>query len=255
MVSKHRLCILVVEDNASFAQLLALLLKEIGVGKYLIAHTFDTGLQLFQSEAPDLCILDVELGSAEPNGIQLAEQIRALNPAVPIIYLSSHYSEDYYQKTQHTKPSGFMGKEISRFKLEVAIDMALWVYSNPKEALPLNLEEGGNKLLNLTDNPFFFRIGDTYQFIPVKEIKYFYADKKLTYARVGNRNLPTNVSLKVLEETFQGYFARIHKTYLANIDLIESINPKEGSIVVGGETLRIGHGYRKQFLMQLKLLR
>ena len=255
MISRQRLRILVVEDNPSFNHLLELLLAQIGVEKYWFAHNFDTGLQLFQSEEPDLCLLDIELDGTDKTGIKLAEQIRLLKPQVPIVYLTSYYNEDYYHKTQHTRPNGFMSKEISQFKLEVAIDSALWVYEKPKEDFKPYVQEEQSKPLVISNNQFFFKIGDIYKSISVKEIKYFYADQKLTYARVGNRNFPTNVQLKVLEDEFQGYFARIHKTYLANIDFIESVHPKESVIVVGGETLPIGHAYRKQFFERLKLLR
>lgn len=255
MTSRQHLRILIVEDNPLFNHLLDLLLVQIGVEKYWFAHNFDKGLQLFQSEEPDLCLLDIELDGTDKTGIKLAEQIRLLKPQVPIIYLTSYYNEDYYNKTRHTRPNGFMRKEISQFKLEVAIDSALWVHEKAKEDPNPYVQQEQSKPLVISNNQFFFKIGDIYKSIPVKEIKYFYADQKLTYARVGNRNFPTNVQLKVLEDEFQGYFSRIHKTYLANIDFIESVHPKEGTIVVGGETLPVGHAYRKQFFERLKLLR
>ena len=255
MFSRQSLRILVVEDNPSFAHLLELILTQIGVEKCWFATNFDTGLQLFLSEDPDLCILDIELDSGEKSGITLAERIREKKSLVPIIYLTSHYNEEYYQKTQHTRPSGFMSKEISQFKLEVAIDSALLVYEKPQDDSKSQVPEERSKPLVISSNQFFFKIGDIYKSIPIKDIKYFYADSKLTYARVGSRNFPTNVQLKVLEDEFKNNFARIHKTYLANIEFIESINPKDSVIIVGGETLPVGYAYRKQFFDRLKLLR
>ena len=131
MISRQSLRILVVEDNPSFAHLLELILVQVGVEKFWFANNFDAGLQLFLSEDPDLCILDIELDASEKTGIHLAEHIRDKKPLVPILFLTSHYNEDYYQKTQHTRPSGFMSKEVSQFKLEVAIDSALLVYEKP----------------------------------------------------------------------------------------------------------------------------
>lgn len=256
MISRRHLRILIVEDNPAFAHLLELILNQIGVEKFWVANNFDTGFRLFQAEDPDLCILDIELEAGENTGIKLAERIREKKASVPIIYMTSHYNEDYYQKTQHTRPSGFMSKEVSQFKLEVAIDSAMLIYDTPQEETGQpSSETRTNKPLVIASNQFFFKVGDLYKSIPIKDIKYFYADQKLTYARVGNRNFPTNVQLKVLEDEFRNTFARIHKSYLINIEFAESINPRESTITLGGESLPIGYAFRKLFFDRLKLLK
>lgn len=255
MVLRQQIQILIVEDNPSFLHLLEILLAQIDVAKYRFATSYDTAIQQYHVEEPDLCILDIELDHPEKDGIKLAEYLREKNPLMPIIFLTSHYDEAHYQKALHTRPSGFISKELSRFKLMIAIDSALLAYEKIRENARSAQPELEDKPLIISNNHFFFKIGDLYKSIPVKEIKYFYADNKLTYARVANRNFPTNVQLKVLEDEFQGYFVRIHKTYLVNIDFIESIHPKEGSITIGGESLPIGYAYRKPFMDRLKLLR
>lgn len=77
----------------------------------------------------------------------------------------------------------------------------------------------------------------------------------MTYARIAKRNYPTNVQLKVLEESLGPLFIRCHKKYLVNQELISSINVKEDRIDVGGESLPIGYAYRKAFLDRLNLLK
>ncbi len=101
----------------------------------------------------------------------------------------------------------------------------------------------------------FLKIGDMYKAIDVESIDYFYADNKLTYARVGNRNFPTNVQLKVLACELGPKFLRSHKKYLINVDSIESILIKDGKIKIGKELLPIGYAYRKPFLEQIHLLK
>jgi DNA-binding LytR/AlgR family response regulator len=86
-------------------------------------------------------------------------------------------------------------------------------------------------------------------------VEYFFSDQKLTYAKVDQRNFPTTVQLKTLEKDFAPTFLRIHKSYLVNIKMIESLHPGESTLVINGQTLPIGYAYKKIFLEQLQLLK
>lgn len=128
-----------------------------------------------------------------------------------------------------------MSKEISHFKLQQAIDLAL-LHSGMPVWAPLVAE----RTPYVSHANFFFKIGDIYKSIFVKEIAYFFADQKLNYARVGQRNFPTSVQLKTLEHEFGAQFVRIHKSYLVNVSMIESINPGENSVFINEEPCRSG---------------
>lgn len=72
--SKHPLRILVVDDNADAAQMLALYLESLG-HHVLIAHSSKSALARAKLEKPDACILDI--GLPEMDGNELARQLRA----------------------------------------------------------------------------------------------------------------------------------------------------------------------------------
>ncbi len=250
MLLDKNLQILVVEDNEAFSQLIRILLQDTGLTKIHIVSSYEDGLEQFEVYTPDVCIFDIELGQNKKSGIQLAEKVRETNATIPIIFLTSHYLEEFYEKCKHTRPSCFMSKEISHFKLQQAIDLAL-LHSGMPAPAPLVAE----RTPYVSHANFFFKIGDIYKSIPVKEIAYFFADQKLNYARVGQRNFPTSVQLKTLEHEFGAQFVRIHKSYLVNVSMIESINPGENSVFINEETLPIGYAYKKQFLDQVQLLK
>lgn len=249
--------VLIVEDQEGFAQLLQLLLEELGLKRIRKAHTMHQAWALFEEERPDLCLIDVELNEQQMEGIALAEKIRKVSLTLPIVYLTVHYSEEIYERCKHTLPSSFMNKELSRLKLHQAIELAL-LNSNPKEAIISNPKEEnlpGSKVPWIDNKHFFFKVGDVYKHIAIDEIAFFYANGKMTFAKVNKRNFPTNVQLKTLEEELFPKFLRIHKTYLINVAFIESINLKESRIEVVEENLPIGYAYRKDFVEQLKLLK
>lgn len=256
MIINKNLRILIVEDNEGFSKLIQLLLQEIGLEKISAAADYESALEVFNTIKPDLCLVDINLGKNKKTGINLAEKIRETHPYLPLIYLTSDYTDECYENSRHTRPSSFMGKELSRFKLEQAIDLAL-MHTEDAAAIPeMSVANPSvSAPSTLSNNRFFFKIGDVFKSIPTKEVAYFYADNKLTYAHVGSRNYPTNVQLKTLEEEFACSFVRIHKTYLVNVDYIESIHPKEGTVATSGESLPIGYAYRKHFFDRVKLLR
>lgn len=250
--------LLVVEDNAGFANLLRVMLEDLGISAIQMAKSFNEAWQLFQDQSPSICLVDIDLDGGEKNGILLVEKIWQTHPDLPVIYLTANYTEDYYERCKHTRPSSFMNKELSRLKLYQSIDLALLqskqgssvaastsvAYSSPPAPVPY-----------LANNHLFFKVGDLYKNIPIKEIGFFYSNEKMTFARVDKRNFPTNVQLKTLETELFPQFLRIHKSYLVNVDFINSINTKEDKIELVGEHLPIGYSHRKSFFDHLKLLR
>lgn len=251
--------ILVVEDHPGFAQLLHLMLEELGIVHIQIAKSFEEAWSVFQESVPDIGLIDIDLGEGEKDGIRLVEKIRETEPDLPIIYLTANYTEDYYARCRHTRPSSFMNKEISRLKLYQAIELALLQLKTSEvvsRAIPaLSTAPAPMPAPFLTNTHFFFKVGDIYKNIAVQDIAFFYANGKMTFAKVEKRNFPTNVQLKTLEEELFPKFIRIHKSYLVNVAHIESINTKDDKVEVAGEVLPIGYSHRKTFFEQLKLLK
>jgi DNA-binding LytR/AlgR family response regulator len=242
--------VLILDDSENFSELIKILLLELHIKNIFIARDYEMGLAYFDQYHPDICLVDINLGENQPSGIEFVEKIRESTPFIPVIYLTSNYTEDYYEQSRHTQPSGFMNKELSRFKLHHAIDLALMRPVTPKV-----MEQRDYIAPYLNKSNFFFKIGDIYKSIPIDKVEYFFSDQKLTYAKVDQRNFPTSVQLKTLEKDFAPAFLRIHKSYLVNTSMIESIHPGESTLVVSGHTLPIGYAYKKIFFEQLQLLK
>lgn len=244
--------VLIVEDNKDFGLLLKIMLEQIGFQHILICNKYPEAISLLNPHSIDVFIIDIELGGNK-DGVALAEEIRQLGINVPIIYMTSHYTDEYYSYARPTRPSSFLSKELSSLKLHQAIDLAL--LTNEIEAI--SPQNGKTKqTLHLSPYNFYFRIGDAYKAIPITDIHYFYADKKMSFAKIGTRSYPTSVQLKTLEEELPaGQFIRIHKSYIINTKFIESIIPGESSVTINGEHLPIGYAFRKEFMAALRLLK
>lgn len=78
--------IMLVDDNAELAGMIRHVLQRAGYQKVFTAGTVREGMRLFQTECPDMAILDIMLPDGD--GFSLFQQIRELSP-VPILFLSA----------------------------------------------------------------------------------------------------------------------------------------------------------------------
>lgn len=78
--------ILIVDDNAELAGMIRHVLQRAGYQRVFTAGSVREGMRLFQTECPDMAILDIMLPDGD--GFSLFRQIRELSP-VPILFLSA----------------------------------------------------------------------------------------------------------------------------------------------------------------------
>jgi two-component system response regulator CpxR len=79
--------VLCIDDEQTALQLRRTLLESAGY-KVLAAKSGALGIQIFGSEPVHAVVLDYWM--ADMNGLQVARQIRKVNPSVPIIILSAY---------------------------------------------------------------------------------------------------------------------------------------------------------------------
>lgn len=247
--------LLLIEDDKEYTDLIKMLLEKIGIRSVTSASDQVTGWSEFQHFQPNICLIDIVLGKERKGGIELARRIREQDSQVKIIFMTSHFTEENYREVKPLQPNSFMNKDLSLLKLKQAIELAwpgLKAVQTDQPAMP---SADPTHTPKMADGNYFFKVGDSFKAIDLKEVSYFHADGKMTLARIGSRNYPTNVQLKVLENGLSRKFLRCHKKFLVNTEKITSIKTKENRIYLGEESLPIGYAYRKSFLGGLNLLK
>ncbi len=92
--------VLVIEDEATLCCLYKLELEDEGY-EVVSATTADEGMELFNSENPDLVTLDINLSVSAPrDGLRLLGEMKEIRPKVPVILLTGYdaYSQDSREK-------------------------------------------------------------------------------------------------------------------------------------------------------------
>ena len=252
MTLHSSLNILLVEDNKEKSRRIEILLKELGYFQVTVAHDSSSALHAYRDNPPDICIIELDMAANSTTAIRLAEKIRESNCCIPMIMLSSTYSEKTYLSCRHLRPSSFIeDQDMDRLSFIQAFDFATQSYAGHNQnAIQYRKKDGPPP----SNQNFFFRIQETYHPVPLSDIQYFYASEKQTIAKSGDKQITTSVSLKALEEMLAGRFVRIHKSYLVNINFLESIHPAQNSVWISGQHLPIGVSYRKSFFERLTLL-
>lgn len=113
--------LIVVEDDGAAADMLAVVVTDLGHTLCGVARTEDEAVELATRERPDLALMDVRLGGGD--GIAVARRLN-LGHGVRSIYLSGNSDHGTMARITETYPLGVVHKPFSHAQLKVALDLA-----------------------------------------------------------------------------------------------------------------------------------
>lgn len=119
--------VLYAEDEATLAEIITDGLRSSGYEVHL-ASDGQQALQLFKSEKPDICVLDIMMPVKD--GYTLAEDIRKLNREVPIIFLSAKSLGDDVVKGFKSGGNDYLKKPFTMGELLVRMESLLSRFGN-----------------------------------------------------------------------------------------------------------------------------
>ncbi len=159
---------------------------------------------LHYKEQLDILILDIDM--PEFSGLQLAEELRANNLNLIIIFLSNH--EEFVFKAIEFQPFRYIRKIKLKTEMPLAIRSALKIITAQMDKqIILDTDDGETKIM-------------------MSEIVYFDADKRKTYVHLSNgKNLSVKVNITEFNESLKSSkFIMIHRSCVVNADYIKNIS-------------------------------
>jgi len=114
--------IIVIEDQEDLAALYESSLSKEGY-RVFKAYTGEEGVALFQDEGADALLLDMTL--PEMNGLQVLQQIRGLNPNVPVVVVTGETSDDIRRSCERLGVHDYLSKPVHYDQLSAALRHAL----------------------------------------------------------------------------------------------------------------------------------
>jgi CheY-like chemotaxis protein len=113
--------ILVVDDNATVANMIVTSLRRLGHIHVEIASGGKEALEMVERTRPDLVIVDIEMPKMD--GIEMARRLRLLHPCA-IIFSTGLWDSETLQRSREIPASLYLVKPFSPAQLQAAIHLA-----------------------------------------------------------------------------------------------------------------------------------
>lgn len=219
-----KLRVLIVDDEPPARARLRQLLDELpGAECAGEAGTGEEALAIAATLQPDVVLLDIRMPGM--GGIEAARQLATLDEPPAVIFTTAY--EQHALEAFDAAAAGYLLKPVRRDRLAAALEQA----QRPSRAQRARLT--GEARSHVTA-----RVRDQLKLIPVADVLYFFAEQKYTTVHhKGGQDLIED-SLRSLEDEFGSQFVRVHRSALAAVAHIESLERAAD----GSCTVRMRHG-------------
>ena len=254
-MANFSLNILIVEDDLALALNLEVIVEEMGYNVIGRVDNSAEALELILTKKPDLILMDIDI-KGDLSGLQIADKIKHL--AIPVIFTTSHDSQEYFDKAELTNNIGYLVKPVHKFTLLSTIETAFKKLFQVEQKNNSNTEiqaEDKQKVFSLKDALFFKKRGLLHK-INICDILYISADDNYTITVTKDGEFLSALRLFEIEEILKSHsFLKTHRSYLINIHKIDSIDPVKNIINIGSKEIPISRANRTMVLEKINLLK
>ncbi|MEL7002177.1 MAG: response regulator [Bacteroidota bacterium] len=240
--------ILIVEDELLIAEDLKTKLVKMG---YEITATVDNSvdaLRMVHANPPDIVLMDIQL-KGEIDGIELSKKIKQVDD-IPIIFLSNLDDNTTVGRAKDTTPSAYILKPFRPRELNIAIEIAISKLTRHIEKEVHHHQEKSSYLL---DDRIFIKDNFTFHKVYLSDIFYLKADGSYTEIKTRDKTYILSETLNNFQEKLPfKQFVRMHRTWLINVDKIDSF--QENAVVIKDTEIPIGKTYRQEFKRRFRFI-
>lgn len=240
--------ILIIEDHVLTLTNLKEGLNAKGYSETACARNEIEATELFHAFQPDLVLMDINLGTVDVSGIDLAMEFNRVR-STPIIFITGEISPLIVGKAIKARPANYLVKPINLDQLAANMELALVNYTNNQ--LP-NIEERKTipKLSVDTilqkDDALYVRAKNRFEKKRISDILWVQADNIYTdvYSESGRQTL--SMSLKRFEEQVNAAnLIKVNRSQIINLDHVDSFEAHRAFI--GQQEFRVTEKFKPQF--------
>jgi len=213
-----------------------------------IYHNGADALPAIRQHSPSLVFLDVEM--PKMNGFEMLEQLVSIN--FDIIFTTSY--DQYALKAIRFSAIDYLLKPIDREELQIAVQKVVQrsqrTITQQVEILMQKLHQPAKSI-----NKIALPTMEGLQMILVNSIISCEADSNYTILLLkGNKKVIVSTTLKEIEESLEEYsFARVHRSYLVNLNEVEKYIKGEGGYLImsDGSNIDVSRNKKENLLKKL----
>lgn len=238
-----KLDVILIEDEANSREILRKYLKDYCPNVRVLgeAASVDQGLRLLEQKQPDLLFLDVEMPFG--NAFDLLERLPDRN--FETVFVTAY--KQYAMEALNQHAAYYLMKPIVIDELIRAVAYVSEI--REKEA---RLESGAlHSRAARAEGKITLPELEGFKVVKVSDILYCQADDNYTKVFLKDRKYLISKTLKYLEQALEGFsFARIHKSYLVNVNEVVRYRKGKGGTVVlsNGKELSVSASRKQELL-------
>jgi DNA-binding LytR/AlgR family response regulator len=251
----EKLNIFIVEDESIVAKDIQNSLTKLGYNVVGIVNNGKDAVDKITELMPDLVLMDIMI-KGDLTGIDVSTQIKEkIN--VPVIFLTAYADEGTLAKAKITEPYGYILKPFKEIDLHSTIEMA--VYKHQKDAALLKERDFLYSLVENKDDTskdiLFVKANSRLVKVLLKDIYYVEALKDYVIINTQYARYTVHSTMKEIEKKLGNVdFARIHRSFIARLDKIQSIDSQNLILEHDKKVIPVGGSYREELMQKLNLL-
>lgn len=254
-MSNNITTIYIVEDESIVAKDLQATLQKLGYSVLGISNNGEDAIEKIAELNPNLVLMDIMI-KGSLTGIQVAEVIK-MEQNIPVIFLTAYADESTLLKAKKAEPYGYILKPFKEIDLRSTIEMAVYKHSKDDEikkerdflySIVEHKDEASKNILFVKSNSRLVKLN-------LKDIFYVEALKDYVVLNTQDTRYVIHSTMKDIEKKLDnGDFIRVHRSFIARIDKIQSIESQTVILEQNKKSLPIGGSYREELLKKINLI-
>ncbi len=251
----EKLNIFIVEDESIVAKDIQNSLTKLGYSVVGIANNGNDAIERITEVVPDLVLMDIMI-KGDLTGIDVSEKIKEkIN--VPVIFLTAYADEGTLAKAKITEPYGYILKPFKEIDLHSTIEMA--VYKHQKDAAVLKERDLLYSMVENKDDSskdiLFVKANSRLVKVHLKDIYFVEALKDYVIINTQSARYTVHSTMKEIDKKLGNIeFARIHRSFIARLDKIQSIDSQNVILENDKKIIPVGGSYRDELMQKLNML-
>jgi DNA-binding LytR/AlgR family response regulator len=251
----EKLNIFIVEDESIVAKDIQNSLTKLGYTVVGIANNGNDAIDRIMELSPDLVLMDIMI-KGDLTGIDVSEKIKEkIN--VPVIFLTAYADEGTLAKAKITEPYGYILKPFKEIDLHSTIEMA--VYKHQKDSAVLKERDLLYSMVENKDDSskdiLFVKANSRLVKVHLKDIYFIEALKDYVIINTQNTRYTVHSTMKEIDKKLgTTEFARIHRSFIARLDKIQSIDSQNVILENDKKVIPVGGSYREELMQKLNML-
>lgn len=234
--------ILVVEDESLVAMDMVDMLTRMGYELLPNAMGFNDAVAILDEQKPDLVLVDINLSGLK-TGIDLAQLLKD-KYKIPFIFITSHSDKQTVNTATATLPSGYLVKPFDAEDLFTSIEVALANHAS-RNGQTKSADAGLR-----VDDSVFVKTDKNFVKVKITDICWLESEHNYMFIVTEKGKYIVRSSFKdFLESITTDQFTQVHKSYIVNINKVESFSHSD--LVINGKEIPLSRNFKDDFLARI----